>query len=279
MPNLHNWMKLFSPVVRDIDTGEFTESLINTVKTVAPLEHLVIMMFRKNAPPVVVYDALDEREHDMFYKQYLKGGYLFSPYYQAWRHEAATGLYKMTDIMPEDFTHTDVYRNYYLQAGLANDLGYLINLDERSAIFIGFGIYSRKYTRNEYETFMDIEPLLTACAFRHWHRMEKLMPGPSNPERQIHQKLKEAIDNFGLSVLSSREAEIAQLLLRGHTTKSAAHKLNIAPGTVKNHRSNIYVKLDINSQSELFSLFIQSVIYNDPEHPGDPLRDYFDQPH
>ena len=278
MLNLLKWMNLFSSVVREIDTGEFTESLINTVKAVAPLEHLVIMLFRENTPPLVLYDALDAREHDMFYKQYLKGGYLFSPYYQAWRHQAETDLYRMRDITPEGFIHTDVYKNYYLQSGLADDMGYLIKIDAVSAIFVGFGIYSRKYTSDEYRTFREIAPLLTACSYKHWHRMGKLMPGSSGQERQTHQNLEEAIDNFGSSVLSKREAEIVQMLLRGHTTKSAAAKLNIAPGTVKNHRNNIYFKLDLNSQSELFSLFIQSIIHAGPRQKGDPLKDYFEQP-
>ena len=278
MLHLQDWTKLFSKMVKDIDALEFTGSLIETVKIVAPLEHLVIMMFRENAPPLVLHDALDVREHDMFYQQYLKGGYLFSPYYQAWRHKAETGLYRMRDIMPEGFTLTDVYKNYYLQAGLADDMGYLINIDLMSAIFVGFGIYSREYTSGEYKTFKEIEPLLTACSYKHWHRVGKLMPGSSGLERKTHEKLEEAIDNFGFSVLSKREAEIAQMLLRGHTTKSAAAKLSIAPGTVKNHRNNIYFKLDLNSQSELFSLFIQSVIHAEPGQKGDPLKDYFEQP-
>jgi len=278
MLQLHDWMLLFSSTVRNIDTGGFIQSITRPLKMLVPVENLVIMMFRENAPPTVLHDALHEREHEMFYRQYMKGGYLFSPYYHAWRHDAGSGLYRMLEIMPEDFADTDAYRNYYLQNGLMDDMGYLIDLEEDAAILIGFGIYSREYTADELTSLREIEPMITACGYRHWHRMGKLMPDSSNLERQIHQKLEGAIDNFGDSILSNREAEIAQLLLRGHTTKSAAGKLNIAPGTVKNHRNNIYFKLDINSQSELFSLFIQSVIHTQPGQAGDPLTGFFDRP-
>ena len=37
---------------------------------------------------------------------------------------------------------------------------------------------------------------------------------------------------------------------------SIATLLNISVGTVKVHRKNIYAKLEISSQSELFSLFL-----------------------
>ncbi|MBX6997540.1 LuxR C-terminal-related transcriptional regulator, partial [Providencia rettgeri] len=36
--------------------------------------------------------------------------------------------------------------------------------------------------------------------------------------------------------------------------------LFISLGTVKNHRKNIYQKLDINSQAELFNLFMNRSI-------------------
>ena len=38
--------------------------------------------------------------------------------------------------------------------------------------------------------------------------------------------------------------------------KSTAQELGISPETVRMHRKNLYLKLDINSQSELFAQFI-----------------------
>jgi hypothetical protein len=51
-------------------------------------------------------------------------------------------------------------------------------------------------------------------------------------------------------------------VLRGHSSDSISQQLGIAQGTVKIHRKNIYNKLKISSQSELFSLFISS-LYTD----------------
>ncbi len=45
-------------------------------------------------------------------------------------------------------------------------------------------------------------------------------------------------------------------MLRGHSSESISRRFGIYTGTVKIHRKNIYAKLGISSQSELFSRFI-----------------------
>lgn len=57
--------------------------------------------------------------------------------------------------------------------------------------------------------------------------------------------------------ISCRELEIIQLILHLHSTKSIAQKLFISPGTVKNHLSNIFQKLQISSKEEIKELIIK----------------------
>jgi DNA-binding CsgD family transcriptional regulator len=52
--------------------------------------------------------------------------------------------------------------------------------------------------------------------------------------------------------LTEREYDIVLLILRGYPTASIAERLNLSLGTVKNHRSRIYAKLDITTERELF---------------------------
>jgi len=61
-------------------------------------------------------------------------------------------------------------------------------------------------------------------------------------------------------------------ILHGHSSKSLASKLNISLSTVKIHRKNIYQKLDIATQSELFSLCIQSLSVKGLDVNDDPLQ-------
>ncbi|MNR13716.1 Response regulator protein TmoT [compost metagenome] len=72
-------------------------------------------------------------------------------------------------------------------------------------------------------------------------------------------KVEEVFERFGRGVLSERECEVARLLLEGHSNRSASQQLRITPGTVKVHRRNLYEKLEIGSQSELFALFVREL--------------------
>ena len=271
-------MERFGKVVQDIDSNRFLESFVDTIKPVAPIESLLILVFRRAAPPLVLYEAMESPEHDMFYERYMKGGYVFSPYYQLWRHEGENGFYLMKQIVPVDFEDTQVFKDYYMHTGLADEGAYLVKLDDDNAVLISVGLCSRSFTEDEVELYQDIESLVGSCAMRHWQSSGDIIPGTSDPGRQFHHRLENSLGSFGTSILSEREAEIVQLFLKGHSNRSAADKLNIAAGTVKNHRSNIYEKLDVTSQSELFSLFIQSISHTNASDDSDPLEIYMQKP-
>jgi DNA-binding CsgD family transcriptional regulator len=66
------------------------------------------------------------------------------------------------------------------------------------------------------------------------------LPDPSRPEACAE-----------LDSLSSRESEVAQLLLEGDRVSSIARGLFISRHTVRNHLQSIYRKLGVGSQAEL----------------------------
>lgn len=60
--------------------------------------------------------------------------------------------------------------------------------------------------------------------------------------------------NHPLSKLSVREKIIMDHILKGKSDKMVADQLQISYHTAKTHRKNIYKKLNINSQGQLFAL-------------------------
>ncbi|MFZ1725348.1 MAG: helix-turn-helix transcriptional regulator [Albidovulum sp.] len=68
-----------------------------------------------------------------------------------------------------------------------------------------------------------------------------------------------SLQSFGKGVLTAREREVVEYSLKGHSAEATSRILGIAPGTVRIHRRNIYSKLGISSQGELFSRFIQTL--------------------
>ncbi|QFT83672.1 Response regulator protein TmoT [Halomonas sp. THAF12] len=68
--------------------------------------------------------------------------------------------------------------------------------------------------------------------------------------------------------LAQRKREIVRLLLAGHSTRSAARKLDISDGSAKVHRQHIYQRLEVSSQSQLFRLFLDQVALVYRQHGG-----------
>jgi DNA-binding CsgD family transcriptional regulator len=64
----------------------------------------------------------------------------------------------------------------------------------------------------------------------------------------------QALTRHAPAILSTREREIYDLLLRGCSTPAIASRLDISRHTVKDHRKRIFRKLRVGSLSELFAL-------------------------
>lgn len=60
-----------------------------------------------------------------------------------------------------------------------------------------------------------------------------------------------------LTVLTSREREIARLLANGHSNTDIAEQLYVSPRTVETHRKNIYGKLGIHHVTELTAFILK----------------------
>lgn len=64
--------------------------------------------------------------------------------------------------------------------------------------------------------------------------------------------LKNTLNNK-FSMLSIREREIFKLIIEGNSNKEIANRLNISTGTVKNHITSIYKKLDVNKRTDIIN--------------------------
>jgi DNA-binding CsgD family transcriptional regulator len=58
-----------------------------------------------------------------------------------------------------------------------------------------------------------------------------------------------------IHLLSRREREVYQLIIKGNTNKEIAEALFVSTGTVKNHITHIYKKLNVNNRLEFFNKF------------------------
>jgi FixJ family two-component response regulator len=75
--------------------------------------------------------------------------------------------------------------------------------------------------------------------------------------RELHaQRLAQSAHDARLALLTPKEREVLQLILRGGSTKDIAESLQGSTRTIEHHRARIMSKLHVNSLVELMALFI-----------------------
>lgn len=87
----------------------------------------------------------------------------------------------------------------------------------------------------------------------------------------IGQHVMAAMAQFGTSRLSEREAEVARLILQGHSSKAIARMLGNSPETIKVYRKRIHTKLGLASSGQLFTLFMSALCAMPEGGDDDPL--------
>jgi DNA-binding CsgD family transcriptional regulator len=255
------WPPLAAAVVAALETPALPHSLTTLLRQVAPYSFTVVFGYRGPDRPVDLYDDFPPGKHKIFVTDYQAGPYLLDPFYLAAIKPVAPGLYRLRDMAPDRFYQGEYYRNYYAQTGLAEEIAYFIDLPENMMVALSLMRAEKPFSQKEFLALDAIFPFVHAVARRHWgslglHRPDtKPAPGQARPQR----RMAHGFAGFGQGLLTARERQVAELTLKGHSAESAGQILAISPGTVRIHRRNIYAKLRINSQGELFSRFLETL--------------------
>jgi DNA-binding CsgD family transcriptional regulator len=256
-------------LLRELERPALAEQLATLLRVLAPVDDITLMLFRDGEPPELLLDQSRGSDSASNLALYLKGAYLLDPFYRAFADGTAPGCYRLRQLAPPAFRGSEYFRLYYARTGIRDEIGYLLQPSAGLCVHISMGLRASgaRFSAAQLQRLRDFEPLLTEISARHW------APPASPPASALTSRLDLALGCFGRDFLTEREAEVLQLLLRGHSTKSIAERLGISPETVKLHRKHSYAKLDVCSQAELFHLFIDAV-GSAGYSGGDPLRGY-----
>lgn len=231
----------------------------------------LVLLYRRGLTPKILFNDWRTDRGLSNIQQYLQGYYRLDPFYRLTLEEGIDGVHQLSQI-DSRFDDSDYYRDYYQHSGLRDEINVLVSLDADTKFAISL---ARRATRPAF-TKADLKflrmgtPLLVKAIVRHYR---DLRPDEQQEGPLLQTALAQAVRNFGRSVLTNRECQVVQLILRGHSIKEAAGKLGISPATVKLHRRNLYAKLDVTSQASLFSIFLDAVCSASNEF-DDPLAGY-----
>lgn len=258
-----------APLVAAIgDSASFGERLAVFLRRRAASDSLVILRYHYQYAPEVLFEDLDARDAAALYDRYFEGTYLLSPFYLRWRAAPEErGLYQLKDVAPEGFFDSVYYTDYYERSGLIDEVGFLVPVDPDSAVLVSLGRTAQlpAFPAAERARLAAVEPIVNSAVRRH------LALSSASRATRMRKQLADALQLFGSSLLTEREQGVVQLMLRGHSSKSCARELGISPTTERVHRRNIYAKLGISSQAELFSLFFDALAADDLAPGSDPL--------
>lgn len=264
-PALHAWHVGLARAMASLSEAGFVEHLADALAGLAHIESMMLALERKGLPPQPLYQrGIAEQYREALIERYYARGYMLDPFCLAMEDGLAEGFYPLAEIAPDDFFSSEYYKTYYLKAGSSEDCHYIIDLDEQRKVSLCMyqGHSGAGLTDEQLQVLASAQPLVREL-FLQFDRnggLEQLLAGNGDraeaSRSRLNRHIREAFMKFGEDSLTEREREIAHLLLRGHSVKSSARVLDISPETVRMHRKHLYTKLEINSQAELFSLFI-----------------------
>ncbi|NVK56860.1 MAG: helix-turn-helix transcriptional regulator [Alteromonadaceae bacterium] len=251
-------------LIETVGEDTFCQQLASFGQQLSGFNSAVVVSFLNKEKPLILFDNLPPKYRDKSLKPYVEGAYLLDPLYEIYKKDLADGVYRLRDLTSREFEDSEYYNHYFEATGIVDEAGVLIKVSNDISIEISFGYRKTENLQNplpDMQVLIDCFPLIQAACKQNWSRESQLVP----LKRQLRTggefgvTLDAAFANFGKSVLSPRECEIVQLILKGYSSDAIAEMLTISRETVKVHRKRCYSKLQINTSAELFSLFLEAI--------------------
>jgi DNA-binding CsgD family transcriptional regulator len=261
----------FGQLAEKLTDNDFWPTVCSFVESECRLDEFAVFHYVWSKAPRRIFDCHSSPDRDRLHGELLQAAYLIGPYYNSIvRAQADSGFYTIDELAPDAFRESEYHRIYYAEKQASDEGMFFVPLED--GVSIGLLAERRKpsegFSEAEISLMKSMSPCITALVRQRW----RLVGASGNQQRMRNQHMVTALECFGRDLLSEREREIAELILRGHSSKSGARELGISPETERVHRKRMYGKLDISSQAELFWLFIQSVRYFNPATHNDPLQ-------
>lgn len=253
-----SWVDAVAAIIASTAGKDVATGLTDAIASVVGHEGTALIAFHKDARPDVIHHTLEPAGRKHYLDRYLDGPYLLDPLYELALACSQPMFRRFRDQLPDRFRSSEYYRRYCDQTHLLDEMDFLAPVTPNTTVALVVGRRSRMFTKAELQRLALIEEIIQASIQRIWRAWSQ-RAADTRGKDDLHRRLTECFRNFGQSILTERERQISQLLLRGHSSKSVARELGIAPGTVMVHKRNLFAKLGISSQYELFALLIDDL--------------------
>jgi DNA-binding CsgD family transcriptional regulator len=249
-----------------IGSDRFFDELADTLVDTFGFDCFHVFLYQANAAPVNLSNRPSLCKYQRGLDNFLNFTYVINPVFRAFQGSAASGVYLISDFVPDDFKRVIDTADIDIFVEDSEPIGYRTpgwpkNMTECIVLI--------RLSNGMALDFSFLVPRGSSCSAACSAQLDRLFPvlervilkqfeiDPASFDCAPHRPGQEGrFQDFGRDVLTERELQVTQLILVGHSSTSIALQLGVSVSTVKSHRRNIYGKLQISSQAELFSLFL-----------------------
>ena len=253
--NADNSEVLLAETIKSLKKNDFSVYFNRWLRTLANHDNTTVLAyFRDETPQILLTDSETRAVHQNMSHVYLSGAYLLDPFYELHNSGADTNLYRMSDIAPDQFSRNQYFLEYYQRTTIIDEIAFIIWPSPQMSVHVCLGrdIKSkRRFTIREITSTKQVLPIVETLVCEHWGNLR--FSREDHGENVLERMVRLVAETHSIN-LTKRQAEVALLVLRGHSSASIGLRLDISPQTVKVFRKQLYQKCNISSQAELFAL-------------------------
>ena len=215
------WCEEAGQIVEAIGTPRFPASLSQGLRRIVDFDYTVIFGYVGSARPLDLYDDFPPDRRLLHVEEYQEGPYLLDPFFLASMDLSEPGLWRLGEIAPDRFYQGEYWRNYYAQTGLAEEVGYLIDINKNLVIVVSLMRKEKRFSNVEIRALKAVWPIVNAAARQNWH---DIALDESESASAIEERIEQAFYSIGKGVLTPRERYAARSLCGRHR-KDTGHIL------------------------------------------------------
>ena len=253
---------LLGKVIENLKSERFEQNFYDWLQALVPFDNITTLAyFQDRTPKQLMFDSAQPKVHENFEAVYLEGAYLLDPFHDLHINHAKRGVYRLSEIAPDQFHRNQYFLDYYLNTTMVDEIAFIAYPSDGVSIHVCLGRDSnsnQRFTNRQIAVATRMAPIVTSLVESHWSSLNST---GKYAEIDITAKLIDAAKNKHAIFLSPRQAEVAMLILRGHSSVSIGLRLGISFQTVKVFRKQLYKKCKISSQAELFTLLLPLLVH------------------
>jgi DNA-binding CsgD family transcriptional regulator len=261
---LEQWSRGVGEILAALDSSQFNHVLHKAICRVVQIDFTLAFAYRGQAQPLVLGSTIEEEHRRVMLGDYVSGPYLLDPFFHATLAGTRRGCYRLSSLAPDHFRQSEYYRKHYHRTSIGEEIGCFFELPDDVTGVLSLLRWQQHspVSHHDLSILQAIEPTLRVINTMRWSDVSRTMLKAKTTDGDggaPGSGFLRDFESFGGPQLSLREHQIVSLILQGHSTESIARHFDISPGTVKVHRRNVYRKLGISSQAELFAAFLESM--------------------